>query len=218
MHATEISRAKEIITLHQNLGHPSDHILKEALRDRIYQGVMLSPKDVDNARKLFGKCPACLQGNMREPNHDASKIFQTDVPGEILYADLKKTTVTCFEGHTQMLIMRDYYSGYITVTGMKDKSTVSIVKACNSVMLFYSSHGHRTKRLVFDHEAVFVAVQGKIPSVVCTYTPAGLHNRLVERAIQELGIRKLSAECALPYVLDKRLEVCGYGNAARSSN
>ena len=218
MHATEVSRAKEVLVLHDNLSHPSDDVLKDALDGNIYRNINLLPKDVDNARKLFGKCPSCLQGKMREPNHDPSKTFQTDVPGEILYADLKKTEVTCIAGHTQMLILRDYYSGYIIVIGMKDKTTNSIVNALNTAIASFASYGHTTKRIVFDHEATFVAVQGRIHGVQCTYTPSGLHNRYIERAIQDIGIKKQCAECSLPYILDSRLEVFGYENAARASN
>ena len=66
--------------------------------NNLYIGIDLTSKDLDNAYKLFGRCPACLEGKMREPVHAASKIFQSDVVGEILYGDLKQMKVNCISG------------------------------------------------------------------------------------------------------------------------
>ena len=218
MHEREIERAKMARDAHDCLGHPSDDVLKDALTNNLYTDNDLVPKDVDNANKLLGKCPACVEGKIKEPVHPSSKLFQSDTVGEVLYGDLKQTKVTCLSGYTQMLILRDYYSGYILVLGMRDKSTASVLNAVNTAMAFFASHGFKVLRLVFDHESVLKCLENKIPNVVVNFTPAGLHNRFVERAIQDLLQRKNCVEADLPYVLDKRLEVLLMENAARSSN
>ena len=173
---------------------------------------------MENAYILFGKCPACIEGKIKEPIHLASKTFQTDVVGEVLYGDLKQAKTVCLSGHIQMLICRDYYSGYITVTGMRDKSLSSLLDACNTIIAFYSSHGHKVLRLVFDHESVLKCLVNKIPNVLVNLTPAGLHNRFVERAIQDLLQRKRCMEADLPYIISERLEIMAMSYSAHSSN
>ena len=61
-------------------------------------------------------------------------------------------------------------------------------------------------------------MSNKFPGIVCSYTPSGLHNRRVERGIQDLMQRKRCMEAALPYILDSKLEVLGFQNAAMMSN
>ena len=218
MHEREIERAKLARDIHDSLGHPSDEVLKDALNNNLYPDIDLLPTDIDNARKLFGKCAACVEGKIKELVHPSSKLFQSDVVGEVLYGDLKQTKVTCLSGYTQMLILRDYYSGYILVLGMKDKSISSVLNATNTAIAFFASHGFKVLRLVFDHESVLKCLENKIPNVLVNFTPAGLHNRFIERAIQDLLQRKNCMEADLPYVLDKRLEVLLLENAGRASN
>ena len=97
-------------------------------------------------------------------------------------------------------------------------SAVSLISAVNTVIAFYASRNHSVKRLVFDHEAVFRSLEGKITNVQVSCTPTGLHNRFVERAVQDLKQKKACAECDLPYILDDRLEVYSYQNAADCIN
>ena len=111
-----------------------------------YPDIDLLPKDIDNASKLLGKCPACVQGKIKELVHPSSKLFQSDTVGEVLYGDLKQSKVTCLSSYTQMLILRDYYSGYIMVLGMKDKSLSSVLNAANTAIAFFASHGFKVLR------------------------------------------------------------------------
>ena len=73
MHAREIERAKLARDIHDSLGHPSDDVLKDALANNLYPDIDLLPKDIDNASKLLGKCPACVQGKIKELVHPSSK-------------------------------------------------------------------------------------------------------------------------------------------------
>ena len=82
---------------------------------------------------------------------------------------------------------------------------------------------HRTVSKYYEHESVLkffflTCLENKIPNVLVNYTPAGLHNRFIERGIQDLLQRKGCMEADLPYILDKRLEVLLMENAARASN
>ena len=218
MNATEIERAKAVRELHSKIGHPSDQVFKDCLTSNAYVGIDLTPKDVDNAHKLFGKCHACISAKQREPVHAESQSFQTDKVGAVLYADLIACECTCLQGYKQMLVVVDYYSGNKTVTGMIDKSTKSITDALNTLVAYYYSHNHIVERVVFDHEANFVALINKIPKIICSYTPSGSHNRRAERAIQELKQRIRCILEDLPYEIDPRLQVLLWQNAAISSN
>ena len=218
MNATEIERAKAVRELHSRIGHPSDQVFKDCLTSNAYIGIDLTPKDVDNAHKLFGKCHACISAKQREPVHAESQSFQTDKVGAILYADLIACECTCLQGYKQMLVVVDYYSGNKTVTGMVDKSTKSITDALNTLVAYYYSHNHIVERIVFDHEANFVALINKLPKIICSYTPSGAHNRRAERAIQELKQRIRCILEDLPYEIDPRLQVLLWQNAAISAN
>ena len=216
--AAEIARATEAMLLHSSVGHPSDQVLRNALNNNIYPGVTVTYHDLENAYRLFGKCKACMEGKHREPSHGESDSYHTDTTGEALYIDLKMTKSLCLQRHTQMLIAKDYQSGYLSVIGMTDKTAKSVYDAINILIASYASFNHIVKRLIFDHEAVFIAMSNRFPGIVCSFTPAGLHNRRVERGIQDLMQRKRCMEAALPYILDTKLEVLGYQYAALMSN
>ena len=216
--AIEISRATDVRKLHNHLGHPSDEVMRVALGTSLYPGIHLNMKDVENSNHLFGKCKACLEAKHKEPAHYKSQDYHTDTVGECLYIDLKQCKQTCLQKHTWMLISIDYVSGYMDVLGMLDKTTKSVYDTIALLIASYASYNHVVKRLVFDHEAVFMSVKNRFPGVVCSYTPAGLHNRRVERGIQDLLQRKRVAEAALPYHLDPKLEILGFQNAAMMHN
>jgi Reverse transcriptase (RNA-dependent DNA polymerase) len=159
-----------------------------------------------------------MQGKMKEVQHPSSDSVQSNVVGELLFGDLKKTEVECINRYTHMLILRDYYSTYVHVIGLKDKTTASIVDAINMVKLFYAQHNHTVTKIIFDHEATLLSAKGKVPGVHIDAVPAGMHNRYVERGVQDLKLKKRCADEDLPYVIDKRLEVFSYQHAAACIN
>ena len=109
---------------------------------------------------------------MTNPPEPDNLEVRANLPAEVLYCDINKTYVRCIGGHTQALITRDYVTGYMTDTGMIDKTTNSILQSLLSIIAFYHSYGHTVKLLVMDHEATFVALENKIPGVRLQFTPA----------------------------------------------
>jgi len=214
----EIQRAKECRALHISSGHPSDSTFKEALDNGVWPLNALTSKDVDNSNKLLGPCAACVEGKMTNPSEPSTHELRADEVGELLYIDLLKSYTKCIGGHTQALVTRDYKSGYITVTGMVNKTTDSIVQAIPSIISFYHSYGHTCKVLVFDHEATFVALENRIPGVRVQYTPAGMKNKHVERAIREIREKDRCARANLPYQVPADLEIELWQAVAESIN
>lgn len=203
----EIQRAKQCRDLHIANGHPSDSTLQEALDNGAWPMVDLTSRDLTNSTKLLGICLGCTEGKKINPSEPATNELRAHLKGELLYMDLLKPVVRCIGGHTQALVSRDYITSYITINGMNDKSTQSIVQTIVSIIAFYLSYGHTVKVIVFDHEATFVAVEHKIPGVRVQFTPAGMKNKHVERAIREIKEKDRCTRANLPYELPAELEI-----------
>jgi hypothetical protein len=60
----ERHRAKLARALHETLGHPSDHILTTALKNKNLDGTHLTAQDVRNSAAIYGPCVPCLQEKM----------------------------------------------------------------------------------------------------------------------------------------------------------
>jgi hypothetical protein len=68
--------------------HPGFKALKRALDNGNYPDFHLTSQDVRNAKTLYGKCLACLEGIINAPPAVASKSEPVKNVGEHLYADL----------------------------------------------------------------------------------------------------------------------------------
>ena len=120
----------------------------------------------------------------------------------------------CWRTHASL----DYVRSYLTVNGMSDKSTNSIVQATLSIIAFYLSYGHTVKVILFDHESTFVAMEHKIPGVRVQFTPSGLKNKHVERAIREIREKDRCTCANLPHELPALLEIESWIAQAESIN
>ena len=74
-------------------------------------------------------------------------------------------------------------------------------------MASLNKHSHSVKKIVFDGETVFVAMQERmgVKQIECAYTPAGLHNKRVEKAMQTLKSKMRAIKADLDYKLPKCL-------------
>lgn len=214
----EIERARQCRDLHVANGHPSDSTLTEALDNGAWPMVDLTSRDLVNSTKLLGICPGCTEGKMTNPSEPSTTELRAHLKGELLYMDLLKSVVRCIGGHTQALVSRDYVTSYITINGMADKSSQNIIQAIISIIAFYLSYGHTVKVIVFDHEATFVSIEHKIPGIRVQFTPAGMKNKHVERAIREIKEKDRCTRANLPYELPAELEIESWIAQAESIN
>jgi hypothetical protein len=81
-------RAQQARRLHCAAGHPSDKILKEMLSAGKYKECFLSPRDVDAANAILGKCVDCQRANMPEPPSPPSNREPPREDGESFQADI----------------------------------------------------------------------------------------------------------------------------------
>ena len=218
MSAIEIQRAKDCRQLHIAAGHPSDSTMTEALDNGVWPMTELTSRDLKAANRLLGPCSACIEGKMVNPSEPSTNELRASEVGELIYLDLLKPFARCIGGHTQALVTRDYVSSYITVNGMRDKTSQSIIQTVLSIIAFYASYGHTVKVLVCDHEQTFVAIEHKIPGVRVQYTPAGMKNKHVERAIREIKEKDRCTRANLPYELPAELEIECWTAQAESIN
>ena len=207
MSALEIQRAHMARDMHIANGHPSFSTMKEGLDNGAWPGVDLTSRDLVNSINLLGECAGCAEGKMVNPSEPEAAEVRAYLPGELLYMDLIKSHTRCIGGHTQALVGRDYVTSYLTVNGLSDKTTQSILQAILSVIAFYASYGHTVKVIVFDHESTFVSLEHKIPGIRTQFTPAHLKNKHVERAIREIREKDRCTRANLPYELPADLEI-----------
>ena len=218
MSAIEIQRAKDCRELHITAGHPSDSTFTEALDNGVWPMIDLTSRDLKTSNKLLGPCPACAEGKMINPCEPSTSELRATEVGELLYMDLLKPYARCIGGHTQALVTRDYVSSFITVHGMRDKTSQIIIQTVLSIIAFYLSYGHTVKVLVCDHEQTFVAMEHKIPGVRVQFTPAGMKNKHVERAIREIKEKDRCTRASLPYELPAELEIECWAAQSESIN
>ena len=79
--------------------------------------------------------------------------------------------------------------------------------ALKTIRNFYRSHGYEVKRFVFDSEAVFRSVKGRMDYAQCGYTPTDLHNKHVERLVREVKEKWRCMKADLPFTLPEWLRV-----------
>ena len=218
--ALEITRAKEAKRVHDALHHPCNRVLKETFRHGILLDTNLSPRDVDNMERYFGKCAACQIAKITDRESHSNDEIQATLPGEALYMDLKAVQTRGYGGVWQLLFAMCFVTGYAMVCGMTDKRAVTIVKHIKDIVSFFLSHGHKVKIIIFDHEQTFIAVKELLinTGIQCKYIPAGKHNKVIERCIQDLEMKKNASEANLPYKLFDNLDEYAYISATMSHN
>jgi hypothetical protein len=215
LNAQEIKRAKEAQELHQVVGHPGDEALKHALNHGVWPNTVLTGRDVDNARTLFGPCPACSEGKITEaPNPTADEVPAHQV-GELLVYDLAELHTKSIGGNTVMLYGRDVHSSYVLVSGLVSKHAQKVADAINCDIAFLKAYGHTVTGIMFDSEPTLRALENKFPGVHVFYSTPQQHNKRAERLKRELNekVRTTRADCVLelPRSLDLEL-YCAAGN------
>jgi hypothetical protein len=199
----ESDRAAAAWKLHSKLGHPSREILSSALDHNVLQDVFLTSKDLSAAYDIYVSCDACVEGKMIAPSEPTSKSAPAPSVGHTLSVDFIFFSVLTIGGNVLAVIGRDECSGFILKASSKNKKGESVLACLMTFLSYLTTFGHKSARMVFDNEAVFVSV--KVPlgheGVEAVYLPSGLHNKRVERAIRHIKERERTMLCELPYAL-----------------
>jgi len=185
--------------------------MRRDLASNAYHNLNLTANDVDAWLHLYGKCDVCLEAAMiADPDNKRSPFPPPIRVGEHLHIDPKKLTDTkSFGGITQELYCVDGVGDILHCVGMKNKSTASIKEALTHILGTYNRYGHKVDRISSDHESNLLALRDWLSTEYgITYTPlpAGLHERKVERSIQEHGKATRKIENNLQYEVPAVLE------------
>jgi protein-tyrosine-phosphatase len=216
----QLGRAKEAWDLCRRLGHPGFDKIAIDLDNGAHPGCHLTSHDVRNAVARYGPCPACLEGKMNNPKAVTSTSPPAMEVGEHLHADLIQMKTVCIGGHTQMLTAVDEASGHVSGVGQPTKSKGDLCDAFDTIIAFYRQHGHRIRKITTDNENVLKACKTHLglQGIELTHTPAGLHERRVERYIQTLKKRKAAILASLEFILPDELEFEAFQAAIQSIN
>jgi len=205
---SEIERAHDARSLHENSGHPSDGVLSNALDNGNLRDCNLTSQDIRNMRSLFGPCQACFEGKATMPR-GVPGLPPTSSPGELLHIDLLEYAATTLGGYKVALVALDDYTGYISVTGMRGKHANSIKEALLTVITFFNQYRHPVRAIMMDPEHALTAQGPHLAQWGIRIVPqiAGLHEKEAERSICTLKDRERTITAALTYVLP--VVLCG---------
>ena len=106
-------RALELRNFHRTLGHPSDSVLSAAIRAGTYAEKLFTPRDVENARRLFGPCESCTEGNMIRPAETTNDDILPPHIGHTWYMDLKRLPTRKIGGNIEVIIAKEAKTGYM---------------------------------------------------------------------------------------------------------
>lgn len=216
----ERNRALEAWKLCALWGHPGYTSIMRDLDNGTRTDTHLTSRDVKLGLKLFGPCTACMEGKMKAPTEPTSTTPPATDVGEHLHADLIPLKATSVGGNTVLLAVLDEKSNFLATIPMKTKTTEAITSAFDQVVAFYNTHGHCVKRVTTDGEKVLKSLKLYLAQkkIDLTTTPAGLHEKRVERAIQTLKGRRRAMLASLPYELPPQLEAESYIAATTALN
>jgi hypothetical protein len=218
--AEERTRAKQAYELHIKLGHPNDQYLMRALENGNYNNCHLTGQDLRNARDLYGRCPACLEAKIRDKPQPTSTSPPANEVGEVLHSDLIPLTTKSAGGNTVILFAVDEKSGYKVGVPLRTKQAKDCSEGYQDIVREFNSYGHRVKHIVIDSEYTLKASLETLKSYGIEYstTPAGLHEKRAEKAIQHIKDLKEAMLSVYDYELPAELEAESYLAAIRSAN
>lgn len=218
--AEQRSRAKQAWDLCALRGHPGFDTIMRDLDNGTHPDCPLTSADVKLAIELFGPCTACIESKMRAPHEPSSLTPPAQNVGEHLHADLIPLKTKSIGGNTVLLTVVDEKSNFIITLPLPSKSTNTLQEGFESIITFFNTYGHTVKRVTTDAESTLKNLKSYFQQkkVILTNTPAGLHEKRVERAIQTLKDRKNAILASLEYEFFPNLESEVYVAAATAIN
>ena len=207
--AEERARAKEAHALCDRMGHPGDQAVIDSLDYSLRpEFAHLTSQDFRNGRALLGPCRACQEGKMTAPRELVSKSEPARSIGEHVHSDLYILKDTSIGGNRFILVTADEKSSYIVGVPMQRKSESHVRDAGIQTLTEFNVHGHRMVLQTTDDESSLLTLKKHLGplGVRVSPTPAGLHEKFVEKRIGTIKDRKRAILAALPYELPAALE------------
>ena len=109
----------------------------------------------------------------------------------------------------------DEKSSFLVGIPIKSKSATHIQEAAEAMLVEFNRYGHRVEKLTTDDERTLATLAiplGKL-GIDVKPTPAGLHEKRIERHIQTIKDRRRAMLAGLPYELPDLLECESYMDA-----
>jgi Reverse transcriptase (RNA-dependent DNA polymerase) len=200
--------AEKVRKLHINMAHPGlDSMFRSSINGDFGE---FSKEDIKVYRNLSHPCSACVSGKWKDsilflPQSTPQK---PTTPGELIVFDLNQLSDRTIEGFTQKLIVVDFFSGYLITVGLKTKEKLDVFNAIKSVIAAsFTARGWVVSGTVCDSESVFTSLVIHLSEIGVspTFSPPGMHAKLVERYIQTANNRSGSLIHSLPFIVPPKL-------------
>lgn len=214
------SRAAEARRLHVALGHPSDRAMIAMLDTNALVGCNLASQAVRDALTLFGPCPACLSGKMKDDPQPLSTTPPASRIGERVHMDIIPLTGVSIGGYTFGLLSKCAFSDYSVWIPLENKSTLHLCQALERLISFYLSYGYKIDHFFSDGENNLLACRTFVEARGCTLqsTPRHFHEKTIEARVRTVKMRKRAIENGLPYKVPIELESELFQVATQSTN
>ena len=192
--------------------HSSETPWRQGYRQRpgqwSFASCHLTAQDFRVARKLFGKCIACTEGKMTAPPEPTSLTDPARSPGERCHLDLHFFKVATIGGNKLMALVEDEKTSFLIGIPMKDKSAASVMKLGLSLLTEFNTRGYKVSNILTDDEiclTILGTTLGKF-GVKVSFTPAGLHEKRIERHMRTFLEHRRAVLCSLSYELPAELD------------
>jgi hypothetical protein len=203
----QVSRANEVIKLHQSLDHPSNRILINALNNGIILGTRLTERDVVRSEHIYGRCIHCIAAKTTKQSFKASKSEPAEKVGSIVHADLHSFAETTIGGNEGHIICVDEFSCYMYVVMLKSKSMFYLNLAFDDIISHYKLYGHTIKKFQTDSESNLGActVHLNEMKVLLEQVPPYQHAQRIERYVRTINDRVRATLDTLVYELPPKM-------------
>ena len=211
----ELDRAKEVVQLHNALGHIPYPDLAVLLDEGHILDCHLTSKDVKVALAVFPKCQACLRG--KSTKRRSTPRIEREIPrfvGEHLHVDV------IFFGKRPYLLSVDGYTGHLNGNKISSRKYKEIKRAIFLILDYYKKHGHQAAHdatIHSDREPAIVQLSDE-HAVKVQLTGPDQHERLLESWAHILRPRMRATLASLPYQLPQSLYVDCFEDLLRRLN
>ncbi len=191
----EIKRIERILRVHEGLSHCSDHTLNTMLKQRLLGD--LTTTDLRNARKLHGKCQACIRGKL--PLLKPTENYNKEREEGVIHVDIMHVDRELF------LIGVDEKTGYIMVAYIKNKSKEQLWIGLSKITSEYKGKERKVKRVCSDREQGIIALKDRLSQqgISLYLSAADSHDSVVERHIRTIKNKARATLANIQYKVPK---------------
>lgn len=204
----EIERADKAIQLHLSLSHINDQSLSQALTKRIYKGQQIKPKDLHNAREIYGPCKSCIKGKITrknpKPDPNSPKGIADHIHCDIIYF---RSSDQSNQAKEQYLLTVDGATGYMVITPLPRKDSTSLMRAVEEIIAAYQSNHHQIHHIYSDRENSFKSIELLLnqKGITLHQTAPEEHESTSERSTRTIKDKCQATLADLPYHLPASL-------------